>query len=207
MSTKIGQKISRPDDRAADLRAGLLRSRHRRGDGGSPADCRPQHRKFHLRSLAAGRQRSGQCFFHVRRPDPRAGGVSSFSRPARRRRGAALRQPAGDALERSGIGNRHSVFAAEMSKACSKPPSPATTRRSSSITPGCSTCAATCRKTTKPIPFGVADVKRKGSDVTVIATSYTVQRCLQVAEKLANEKIKWKSSTHARWCRSTWRPC
>ena len=40
-----------------------------------------------------------------------------------------------------------------------------------------------------PIPFGVADVKRKGSDVTVIATSYMVQRCLQVAEKLANEKI------------------
>ena len=40
-----------------------------------------------------------------------------------------------------------------------------------------------------PIPFGVADVKRKGSDVTVISTSYAVQRCLQVAEKLASEKI------------------
>src|SRR5919109_726050 len=41
----------------------------------------------------------------------------------------------------------------------------------------------------KPIPFGVADVKRKGSDVTVISTSYLVQRCLAVAEKLAGEKI------------------
>jgi pyruvate/2-oxoglutarate/acetoin dehydrogenase E1 component len=41
----------------------------------------------------------------------------------------------------------------------------------------------------KPIPFGVADVKRKGSDVTVIATSYMVQRCLQLAEKLASDKI------------------
>src|ERR687891_1005010 len=40
-----------------------------------------------------------------------------------------------------------------------------------------------------PIPFGVADVKREGSDVTVISTSYMVQRCLQVAEKLAAEKI------------------
>ena len=40
-----------------------------------------------------------------------------------------------------------------------------------------------------PIPFGVADVKRKGSDVTVIATSYMVQRCLQVAGKLASERI------------------
>ena len=41
----------------------------------------------------------------------------------------------------------------------------------------------------KPIPFGVADVKRKGSDVTLIATSYTVQRCLKAAEQLAKEKI------------------
>ena len=41
----------------------------------------------------------------------------------------------------------------------------------------------------KPIPFGVADVKRKGSDVTVIATSYTVQRCLKVADQLAKENI------------------
>ena len=40
-----------------------------------------------------------------------------------------------------------------------------------------------------PIPLGVADVKRKGGDVTVIATSYMVQRCLQIAERLAGEKI------------------
>jgi len=41
----------------------------------------------------------------------------------------------------------------------------------------------------KPIPFGVADIKRAGSDVTLIATSYTVQVCLGAAEKLAKEKI------------------
>ena len=41
----------------------------------------------------------------------------------------------------------------------------------------------------KPIPFGVADIKRAGSDVTLIATSYTVQVCLGAAEKLAMEKI------------------
>ncbi len=41
-----------------------------------------------------------------------------------------------------------------------------------------------------PIPFGQADIKRKGSDVTVVATSYMVQRCLQVAEKLARENIQ-----------------
>jgi acetoin:2,6-dichlorophenolindophenol oxidoreductase subunit beta len=41
-----------------------------------------------------------------------------------------------------------------------------------------------------PIPFGVADIKRKGSDVTVVSTSYMIQRCLQVAEKLAKEGIQ-----------------
>ncbi|HYY26213.1 MAG TPA: transketolase C-terminal domain-containing protein [Candidatus Udaeobacter sp.] len=41
-----------------------------------------------------------------------------------------------------------------------------------------------------PIPFGQADIKRKGSDVTVISTSYMVQRCLQVADKLAQEGIE-----------------
>lgn len=40
-----------------------------------------------------------------------------------------------------------------------------------------------------PIPFGVADIKRKGTDVTLIATSYTVQVCLRVAADLAKEKI------------------
>jgi pyruvate dehydrogenase E1 component beta subunit len=40
-----------------------------------------------------------------------------------------------------------------------------------------------------PIPFGVADVKREGSDVTVISTSYMVQRCLQLAGTLASENI------------------
>jgi pyruvate/2-oxoglutarate/acetoin dehydrogenase E1 component len=41
-----------------------------------------------------------------------------------------------------------------------------------------------------PIPFGQADIKRKGGDATVVATSYMVQRCLQVAEKLARENIQ-----------------
>lgn len=40
-----------------------------------------------------------------------------------------------------------------------------------------------------PIPFGVADVKRKGRDVTVISTSYMIQRCLKVADQLAKDKI------------------
>jgi pyruvate/2-oxoglutarate/acetoin dehydrogenase E1 component len=40
-----------------------------------------------------------------------------------------------------------------------------------------------------PIPFGVADIKRQGSDLTLVATSYTVQVALQAAAKLAGEKI------------------
>ena len=39
------------------------------------------------------------------------------------------------------------------------------------------------------IPFGQAEVKRAGRDVTVVATSYMVQRALQVAEGLAREGI------------------
>jgi pyruvate dehydrogenase E1 component beta subunit len=40
-----------------------------------------------------------------------------------------------------------------------------------------------------PIPFGVADIKRQGSDLTLVATSYTVQVALQAAAKLARDKI------------------
>ncbi len=39
------------------------------------------------------------------------------------------------------------------------------------------------------IPFGKADIKRQGSDVTVIATSYMVKLALQVAEKLKDRGI------------------
>jgi pyruvate/2-oxoglutarate/acetoin dehydrogenase E1 component len=40
------------------------------------------------------------------------------------------------------------------------------------------------------IPFGQADIKRSGSDVTVIATSLMVQRSLSAAEQLAREGIQ-----------------
>jgi pyruvate/2-oxoglutarate/acetoin dehydrogenase E1 component/TPP-dependent pyruvate/acetoin dehydrogenase alpha subunit len=39
------------------------------------------------------------------------------------------------------------------------------------------------------IPLGVADVKREGSDVTLISYSRMVLRCLEAAEKLAEEGI------------------
>src|SRR4030095_9709053 len=44
-------------------------------------------------------------------------------------------------------------------------------------------------ETDKSIPFGVADVKRPGGDVTLIATSYTVQVSLQAAAKVDKEGI------------------
>jgi pyruvate/2-oxoglutarate/acetoin dehydrogenase E1 component len=43
--------------------------------------------------------------------------------------------------------------------------------------------------TWEAIPFGVADVKRSGTDVTVVATSYMVQRALAAAATLAAEGI------------------
>jgi pyruvate/2-oxoglutarate/acetoin dehydrogenase E1 component len=39
------------------------------------------------------------------------------------------------------------------------------------------------------IPYGVADVKREGSDVTVVTYSRMVHRSLEAAEKLADEGI------------------
>ncbi len=39
------------------------------------------------------------------------------------------------------------------------------------------------------IPFGVADVKRRGTDVTIVATSFVVNRALAVADRLAGEGI------------------
>lgn len=40
------------------------------------------------------------------------------------------------------------------------------------------------------VPLGVADVKRQGSDVTVVATSIMVKRALAAAEKLAQDGIE-----------------
>lgn len=40
------------------------------------------------------------------------------------------------------------------------------------------------------IPFGEADIKRAGADVTVVATSLMVQRSLAAAERLAREGIQ-----------------
>ncbi len=40
------------------------------------------------------------------------------------------------------------------------------------------------------IPFGVADVKRKGEDVTIVATLYMVHKALAAAEELDRQGIK-----------------
>ncbi|MCK4434214.1 alpha-ketoacid dehydrogenase subunit beta, partial [Candidatus Bathyarchaeota archaeon] len=39
------------------------------------------------------------------------------------------------------------------------------------------------------IPFGVADIKKKGSDVTIVATSYMVHKALEAARELEAESI------------------
>ena len=38
------------------------------------------------------------------------------------------------------------------------------------------------------VPFGVAEIKREGKDVTVVATAYMVQMSLEVADQLQKEK-------------------
>jgi pyruvate/2-oxoglutarate/acetoin dehydrogenase E1 component len=39
------------------------------------------------------------------------------------------------------------------------------------------------------VPFGVADAKREGEDVTIVATLYMVHKALSAAEKLKKEGI------------------
>ncbi|MBI2351871.1 MAG: alpha-ketoacid dehydrogenase subunit beta, partial [Deltaproteobacteria bacterium] len=45
-------------------------------------------------------------------------------------------------------------------------------------------------ETAEAMPFGQAEIKRAGSDVTVVATSLMVQRSLAVAQSLAKEGIQ-----------------
>lgn len=40
------------------------------------------------------------------------------------------------------------------------------------------------------IPFGCADIKRKGTDVTILATSYMVSKALKVAEQFSKDGIQ-----------------
>ncbi|HAR40867.1 MAG TPA: alpha-ketoacid dehydrogenase subunit beta [Coprothermobacter sp.] len=44
--------------------------------------------------------------------------------------------------------------------------------------------------TNDPIPLGVADVKRSGKDVTIVATGFMVHKALQAAQELAKEGIE-----------------
>lgn len=46
-----------------------------------------------------------------------------------------------------------------------------------------------CDDSPEPIPFGVARVRRQGSDVTIVAISIMVPRALEAAEALAKEGI------------------
>ncbi|MGH9560804.1 MAG: alpha-ketoacid dehydrogenase subunit beta, partial [Terracidiphilus sp.] len=39
------------------------------------------------------------------------------------------------------------------------------------------------------VPFGVADIKREGTDVTIVATAWMVKKSLAAAEQLAKEGI------------------
>jgi pyruvate dehydrogenase E1 component beta subunit len=39
------------------------------------------------------------------------------------------------------------------------------------------------------IPFGIADIKKSGNDVTVVATGLMVHRCIKAAQKLGEEGI------------------
>lgn len=53
------------------------------------------------------------------------------------------------------------------------------------------------------VPFGLADIKRAGSDVTIIAWSNMVSRAMDAAELMAAEGIECELLNPAPWCRWT----
>ena len=74
-------------------------------------------------------------------------------------------------------------------RACSRPRSATTTRSSSSRTSWRTACAGRFPRRSTSIPLGVADVKRAGTDITIVATSSMVYVALEAAELLAGEGI------------------
>ena len=56
------------------------------------------------------------------------------------------------------------------------------------------------------MPLGEAAVAREGTDLTIVAHSYTVQRALRVADQLSRTASRPRSSTSARCGRWTSRP-
>ena len=56
-------------------------------------------------------------------------------------------------------------------------------------------------------PLGKAAVRRRGDDITLVATGIMVSRSLEAADALAEQGVKRPSSTSAPWSRSTPRPC
>ena len=85
-------------------------------------------------------------------------------RHPRRRRGAALAQPAGDALEHAGPADHDAVVARATCAACFA--TAVAVRRPGLLgrpRASCSTSTGRCPDAPEAIPFGVADIKRRGT--------------------------------------------
>ena len=53
------------------------------------------------------------------------------------------------------------------------------------------------------LPLGLADVKRKDRDITIVAYSRMLHLALRAAEELEKWGLTPRSSTHAPWCHLT----
>src|SRR5262249_22978652 len=158
--------------------------RRRRGRRGPETGRRRDVGRFHGPCLRPDLQPGGEDVVHVRRP-----GEAAVDDPGRdglraRRRRAALRNPvcrlhaparaegrgAVDAVRREGpaarVDLRHGpvMFFEHLKLYVAKGPVPEEAYR---------------------IPLGVAEVRRAGSDVTIVAISAMVERALEAAELLA----------------------
>ena len=151
--------------------------------------CELMFMDFRVRRQRSDLQPGRQDALHVGRPgqdaaaDPHAAG----RRPRQRRTALAV---SGDLLHpHPRPQSRATRHALRRQKACSRRRCARITRSFSSST-SCSTAPkARCRRGNIWIPFGRAEVKRAGNDVTLVSYSRTLLHSLEAAEQAAGDGI------------------
>src|SRR5215831_15239701 len=180
----------RPDARA--LHAHLRGGADRHGPRGGRMRPAP-HRELAdgdvlVRRYGSDRQPGEQDPLHVRRPGELPGDLSVHDGRRNRSRRAALAEPVLD-VDAPGRAQDHSPLPSPDAKGLLKS---AIRDNNPVVSFECSRLATV----TGPVPdgdhlvqLGVADVKRPGTDVTIVGLAYYVGEALAVAEELAKEGI------------------
>jgi len=150
---------------------------------------------FSYEAIPQNRQRSGHRVFQLRRTNQRAGDLFHALRHSRRRRRATFGKPAAVVLEHSG----------DCKSPCRSSPADAKGLLRTALLKSQDPTIFFAHERLMnlrgsvpdgeyEIPFGKAEVKREGRDVTIIATGVQVPRALAAAEHWRKTASRRKSS-------------